>query len=183
MESVTFWMNQLKESQHEQAAQELWNRYLSDLLSLARRKMGRSGVGVADEEDVAAMAFMNLISGVRDDRFARLQDRTDLWQVLVMLTDRRVTDLRRRAGAERHGGKMQGHELPADLSAHEPSAEMALQLAEEYQQRLAQLGDDTLRQIAILKLQGYQNEEIRARLDTSLSSVERKLQLIRRIWK
>jgi DNA-directed RNA polymerase specialized sigma24 family protein len=47
---------------------------------------------------------------------------------------------------------------------------------------LGRLGDDTLRQVALLKLEGYENAEIAARLNCALRTVERKLNLIRALW-
>ena len=56
-------------------------------------------------------------------------------------------------------------------------------VAEEYVRRLADLGDETLRRIAELKLACYGNEEIRARLGCSLRIVTLRLELIRKIWR
>jgi DNA-directed RNA polymerase specialized sigma24 family protein len=43
--------------------------------------------------------------------------------------------------------------------------------------------DDGLRQIAVLKLEGRTNEEIASRIDRSPTTVERRLRLIRDMWK
>jgi DNA-directed RNA polymerase specialized sigma24 family protein len=47
---------------------------------------------------------------------------------------------------------------------------------------LGLLRDDVLRQIALLRIEGYQVEEIAATIGISTRSIERKLQLIRRAW-
>ncbi len=39
-----------------------------------------------------------------------------------------------------------------------------------------------LKEVAMSKVQGYTNEEIAQRLGCSLSTIERKLRLIREIW-
>ena len=44
------------------------------------------------------------------------------------------------------------------------------------------LDDDELRQIALDKLDGYSNEEIARRIGPGLSTVERRLRLIRKTW-
>ena len=98
--SVTNWIEQLKAGD-QQAAQNLWERYVQRLLELARRKLGHAPRRAADEDDVVQSAFANLFLGVREGRFPKLDDRQDLWQVLVLLTDRRVTDQLRRAGRRR----------------------------------------------------------------------------------
>jgi DNA-directed RNA polymerase specialized sigma24 family protein len=48
---------------------------------------------------------------------------------------------------------------------------------------LARLDDEELREIALLKLQGFTNEEIAARIGRALPTVERRLRLIRQTWK
>jgi DNA-directed RNA polymerase specialized sigma24 family protein len=70
----------------------------------------------------------------------------------------------------------------AEVVGDEPSPEFAAMVAEEFRLRLAGLKDDALRQVALMRMEGYANEEIGARLDISLRSVERKLEAIRKRW-
>jgi DNA-directed RNA polymerase specialized sigma24 family protein len=56
------------------------------------------------------------------------------------------------------------------------------QAAEECRRLLAELEDDKLRQIAQCKVEGFTNEEIGAKQGCALSTVERKLARIRRLW-
>ena len=55
-------------------------------------------------------------------------------------------------------------------------------LVEEYESRLASLTDPDLRRLVQDKLEGYSNEEIAARLDCSLRTVERRLWVVRGLW-
>ena len=55
-------------------------------------------------------------------------------------------------------------------------------VAEECRRRLDGLRDDSLRRIALLRMEGYTNEEIAERLGCGLRSVSRKIDLIRRTW-
>ena len=55
-------------------------------------------------------------------------------------------------------------------------------VAEEYRRLLDALGDENLRRIAVWKMEGYSNEEIRQRLGCSLRTVTLKLALIRTLW-
>jgi DNA-directed RNA polymerase specialized sigma24 family protein len=194
-QSVTVWLGQLQ-ARDSAAAQQLWQRYLERLLRLAGRKLGDLPRRVADEEDVVLSAFNDFLRGVEEERFARLDDREDLWQVLVMLTERKAIGLRRRVQAEkRGGGQVRGESvLEGDfamssaapgigqLAGCEPTPQFAAQVQEEYGHLFGLLADDTLRQIARGKLEGYTNAELAARLKLSLRAVERKLQLIRRQW-
>ena len=78
------------------AAQKLWERYLDRLVRLARRKLGGAPRRAADEEDVAIAAFANFYRGVEAGRFSKLDDRDDLWQLLIVLTERNAIDQIRR---------------------------------------------------------------------------------------
>jgi DNA-directed RNA polymerase specialized sigma24 family protein len=55
-------------------------------------------------------------------------------------------------------------------------------VAEACRRRLDGLADESLRQVALLKMEGYANEEVAARLGAGLRSVERKLMAIRKRW-
>jgi RNA polymerase sigma factor (sigma-70 family) len=183
MDSVTMWISRLKDSHREQAAERLWNRYLERLLQVARHKLGPGPKTTADEEDVAVTAFAEMLSGVRDDRFSQLNDRNDLWQVLIMLTERKAISQRRAEWAQKRGGSEPKQELPIDLEGPEPSPELAAELAEQFQQRLEELPDELERAVAIKRMQGFSNAEIAEALDVGVRTVERKLSLIRRTWR
>lgn len=183
MGSVTMWITHLRDSRYQEAAEVLWGRFMEDLHRVARRKLGPAPKTAADEEDVAVTAFAALLSGIRDDRFAQLHDRDDLWQLLIMLTERKAVSQRRAEWAQRRGGAGPKPELPSDVEAPEPTPEMAAELAEEFEQRLAELPDDVEREIAIRRMQGFSNAEIAEALGVGLRTVERKLGLIRRTWK
>jgi DNA-directed RNA polymerase specialized sigma24 family protein len=153
---------------------------------------------VNDEEDVATSAFQSLYQGVREGRFPRLDDRDDLWRLLVQLTACKAIDRHRAENRQkRAGGKVinEADMIAAGAGADdkvnsldriigaEPSPEFAVMVAEEYFRRLDELGEATLRRIAELKLACYSNEEIRQQLGCSLRTVTLKLELIRKKWR
>ena len=193
--SVTAWIAGLK-SGDSAAAGEIWMRYVDRLVRLARAKLGSSPRRVADEEDVALSAFNDFLQGIEDGRFARLDDRDDLWQVLVMLTERKAIAQRRREQAQkRGGGQVRGESVFAAADAgdsqrpglaqwadEEPTPAFAVQMTEEMRRALESLGDDVQREVALGKLAGYNNRELAERLGISLRAVERKLSIIRRKW-
>ncbi len=194
-QSVTVWLGQLRDGDSG-AAQQLWQRYVERLIRLAHRKLGDLPRRVADEEDVALAAFHDFLRGVEDGRFTRLNDRDDLWQVLVMLTERKAIGLRRQVQAEKRGDGQVIGESKLDmrcalstappgigqLAGCDPTPAFALQVQEEFSRLYGLLSDDTLRQIACGKLEGYTNKELADHLGLALRAVERKLQLIRRLW-
>jgi hypothetical protein len=55
-------------------------------------------------------------------------------------------------------------------------------VADECRLLLDGLRDDSLRQIALMRMEGYGNDEIAARLDCGRRTISRKLDLIRRCW-
>jgi RNA polymerase sigma factor (sigma-70 family) len=191
--SVTEWLENLKDGE-SQAAQKLWERYLHGLLRLARRKLGHRQLHIADEDDIVADVFVDFFRAAEAGQFAKLDDRHDLWQVLVMLTERKVIDqLRRERAAKRNAAQhvspeaadaAHGHvdqDNISQVSDGEPTPAFAAEAAEHLDILLLALPDD-LRVIATQKLEGYTNSEIATRLHTSLRSVERRLGLIRQIW-
>ena len=179
--SVTEWICQLQAGDSA-AAHRLWHRYVERLVHLACRKLGELPRRVADEDDVVNAAFNEFLRGVQDERFARLNDRTDLWQILVMLTERKAINLRKKANAQkRGGGKVRGESALREngaissatdgigrLPGREPTPEFAAQVRDEFRRLYALLADETLRQIARGKLVGHTNAELAARLKLSL---------------
>jgi DNA-directed RNA polymerase specialized sigma24 family protein len=191
--SVSRWLAQLKQDEAA-AVQHLWERYFRQLVALARRTLAVPPAA-ADEEDVALSAFDSFCRGVREGRFPRLEDRDDLWQLLVTLTRRKAFNLLKHEHRDKRGGGQVVHasalaggegDSVADAFARmvgdEPTPEFAAEVAEECRRLLDALPDAELRSVAVWKMEGYENTEIAARLGKSLATVERKLQLIRKTW-
>src|SRR5436190_7202927 len=101
--SVTRWVTALKAGD-DAAAQPLWERYHRQLVSLARRKLESSRRRGADEEDVVQNAFHSFFKGVAHGRFPQLNDRDNLWRLLVVITARKALDQLAHEHAQRRGG-------------------------------------------------------------------------------
>jgi RNA polymerase sigma factor (sigma-70 family) len=191
--SVTHWIHRLQDEEPA-AAQKLWERYYRRLVGLARKRLRTARRRVADEEDAVLAAFDSFFRGARQGRFPRLTDRDDLWRLLVVITARKAIDLRKRElRLKEGGGKVRGDSVFPDGSGSdeagfeqvvgpEPSPEFAAQVAEEYQRLLDMLPDEELRSIAMWRMESYTNEEIAARLECRVPTVERRLRLIRKHW-
>ncbi len=190
-DSVTNWLVALKEGD-SQAAGEIWNRYYARLVAVARRRLGSSPRRTVDEEDVALSAMDHFFRGVEDGRFPKLDDRDDLWQVLVMLVSRRTAAHQEKAlRQKRGGGAVRGESVWANesvvngidaIAGDETPPDMAAQLAESCQALLTALPEGELREIAVAKLDGFTNDEIAGRLGVQTRTVERKLRTIRELW-
>jgi DNA-directed RNA polymerase specialized sigma24 family protein len=189
--SVTRWIDPLKAGD-PLAAQKLWERYFQRLVGLARKKIRGARPRAADEEDVALSAFDSFCRGVEAGRFPHLDDRDNLWRLLVLLTARKAWHLVRDDARHKRGGKPIAladiPSLPEDeasllpLLSREPTPEFAAELAEEYRLLLDRLGDPKLEAIAVRKMEGYTNPEIAAELGCTLRTVERRLRIIRTCW-
>src|SRR5436305_12655413 len=102
-ESVTHWLGLLRGGDAA-AAQRLWERYFGRLVGLARTRLQGHPRRAADEEDVALSVFRCLCDGAAQGRFPRLDDRDDLWRLLVTLTERKAINLARDERRLKRGG-------------------------------------------------------------------------------
>jgi DNA-directed RNA polymerase specialized sigma24 family protein len=193
-QSVSHWLSLLQSDGDEAAAQQLWERYFHRLVGLARAKLQGQPRRVADEEDVAISAFASFCSAAEEGRFPRLADRHDLWRLLVTLTERKAYNMVRDERRQKRGGGVvlgeAGLFRPDDSSpqgleqfaGREPTPDFAAEVAEECRVLLGRLDNAELQAIAVWKMEGDTAPEIADRLGCALSTVERRLRLIRQIW-
>ena len=190
--SITRWFDSLQAGDRE-AAQGLWQRFASRLIGLARARLQAAPRRAADEEDAVLSAFDSFCRGAELGRYPQVQDRSDLWNLLVAITVRKVSDQVHHEKRQKRGGgavlceadlARRGDEAGAfeDLIGREPTPQLAAEMAEQCHRLLALLADDDLRSIALLKMEGYTNDEIAGKLDCVRSTVQRKLNLIRSRW-
>lgn len=192
--SITNLVQELQAGE-SQAAERLWDRCIFSLVKGARRHLRNFPRRAVDEQDVALAAFDAFLRGVEEDRFNKLENREDLWQVLAMLTERRAIAELRRERAQKRGGCDNRGESVFEQMGGDGSAASGIDQAGnrspalvetftlEVRESLEILEDELLQKIAILRLEGYTNKEIAKQLGIALRAVERKLQLIRQKWK
>lgn len=192
--SVTQWIHDLRNHDID-ATQKLWTRFVDRLVRIANRRLRNSKCRIADGEAIAADAFQDFFERGPDE-FGKLVNRNDLWQILVVITERRAIDaIRRESNQRRGGGKVfvngvfndgsdppQGHRIDS-LAASDNPPDIEMMLIEAFDERLALLESDLLRSIAIEKMHGSSNVEIAEAYNLSLRSVERKLAIIRDAWR
>ena len=191
--SVSRWIAALKQGDVA-AAQPLWERYYRRLVALARKKLRSANRGVADEEDVVQNAFQSFFRAVAEGRFPDLADRDGLWRLLVVFTANKAFkqlahENRKKRGGGTAAGPMGIYQITfgsdtalGQLVDAEPTPEFAAQVADECRRLLAALGDETLRQVALWKLEGFSNDEIADKLACSRRTIARKLEAIRILW-
>jgi DNA-directed RNA polymerase specialized sigma24 family protein len=142
-----------------------------------------------DEEDVVQNVFSTICRGATAGRFKNVKNRDELWWLLVAITRQNVADHFRREGALKRGaGRVHamsqldntGGGSPFDaMAADELTPDFLAMLDERFQYLLGMLRDDRLREVVILRLEGYTVAEIAAKFGIGIRAVERKLQLIR----
>jgi DNA-directed RNA polymerase specialized sigma24 family protein len=190
--SITHWLGKLKEGVGV-AAQPIWERYCHQLVLRARQRLTTAPNRVADEEDVALCAFTSFCRAVEQNRFPQLNDRDDLWQLLIVLCDRKAHDLVKSERRLRRGGgrvldeaalaDQVGEEFAlAEIAALEPTPEFSAQIADECRRLLGVLDNAELRWIALRKMEGFTVAEIAEQLGCVPRTIKRRLQVIRRIW-
>jgi len=188
---VTIWLNQLQD-QPDEAMNRLWQTYYKKLVGYARNKLRAMPRRSLDEEDIAVSAINSFFQAVQQDRFPKLNDREDLWKILLTITARKANHAIRDGKAlKRGGGSVRGESVfvvgsndggPGIALAPEPTEAFGELFANELVEQLDCLGEDRLREIATKKLEGYSNAEIATQLDCAVRTVERKLARIRKSW-
>ncbi len=171
----------------------LWEHFFERLVRQASREIARKPQRAKDEEDVAIEAMNSFFNGLKRGKFDEIQSRTDLWQVLVVITARKATRAYRDERTQkRGGGKVLGESVLRKhssegagrlehVAAVEPDQFVDLVFSEMLE-RLTELGDGTLRIVAKRKLEGFTIAEIAEELNVVPRTIDRKIQRIKSIW-
>lgn len=188
-DSVTLWV-ELARAGDADAQRALWERFFPDLVRLARLRLQGAPRRMADEEDVVLSVFQSFFRAAEENRFPDLRGRDDLWRLLSQMTYRKVIDLlrhdarkKRRTVGESALPRVNDPHSPgmAQLPDTAPTPLLEAMVADECRRLLGLLKPE-LQQIALLKLDGYSNQEIAKCQACSVATVERRLKLIREIW-
>lgn len=190
--SVTHWLSLLRAGD-PQAAEFIWDRYFSQILHLAHRQLLGLRDRSRDAEDVALSTLNALCHAASHGRLANVQDRHDLWRLLVTCALNRVRNLRLYENRLKRGGAHVTETVPLHDSlvtgtvTAEPTPEEAAQLADDLRHMMDRLDveDPThrLREVALLKLEGYTVEEIARRQKCARKTVALRLSVIRGLWR
>lgn len=191
-ESISIWLDEVKRG-NDEAARRLWERYFPLLVRLARKRLAGVPRRMEDEEDVALSAMDSFCRAADKGRFPHVNNRESLWRLLCRITHRKAVDLVRRSqrglgdakvcGESRLAGGADALEQPTPVRPEAIAADFATMLSAEVHGLLETLPDEELAAIAIAKMEGYTNKEIAARVGRAERTIERRLELIRKIWK
>ena len=177
--SVTLFFRDVCAGQPE-ALQPLWNFYFPRLMRLASRTLG-DGLRVSGPDDAVQSAFLAFWQQAEAGSLKGEFHRDNLWAMLSVITVRKAKKLIRRETAAMRGG----HLNRVGMDAADASSALASVTPQEFDihsEELLMLLDDSLREIAVLKLMGNTNQEIAVSRNCTERTVERKLQMIRLAW-
>jgi DNA-directed RNA polymerase specialized sigma24 family protein len=141
---------------------------------------------------VVLRAFNSFYARAKQGKFRQLEDSEDLWQLLLIITQRKAINRYKLAtryqklvaGESSAVGRSQSSAAGqlARRADSSPAPELVASFTDNCRHLLDLLGDDSLRSVALWKMEGYTNAEIAKKLDTATRTVERKLRSIRTIW-
>ncbi len=169
----------------EQAAGELFDRYVERLFALARSRFSAKLARRLDPEDVVQSVFRTFFRHTQDGRY-EFHQAGDLWRLLAAITVNKVrrqvkrhTAGKRTTDAEKSfGGQESLFGLPPEAVAREPSPDEACALIEELDQVVGRL-PELYRRIVDFRLQGRPVEEIAQQVGCSERTVHRASEVLK----
>jgi RNA polymerase sigma-70 factor (ECF subfamily) len=164
----------------EQAADELFRRYMDQLVGLARSRMTSRLSRRIDPEDVVQSAFRSFFVASRAGRF-ELRQGGDIWRLLVAITLNKLHDqVKRNSSGKRDSKRETALDSLTDLLlTHGPTPLDAMTLAEEVETLMRGLGKLD-RQVIELRLQGDTRAAIAEKTGRSVRTVTRILDRVKK---
>ncbi len=191
---VTLWIDQLR-AEDNSAAHNIWHHFVQRLQDSARRKLGSTTRRVYDEEDAAQSAFHSVCAGISAGRFPELNDRESLLHLLLVVTSRKISQRVRYDHRERRDVRRiindsifikSNENLPKvvdSVPSREPTPEFATEFVDVCESLFDSLDDQQLKDVALLRIEGFDDSEIAKKLGCSRRTVQRRLEVVRRHWK
>jgi len=168
----------------DDAADALFNRYVSRLISLAQSRLSSKLSRRIDPEDIVQSAYRSFFVRARDGKFD-FQENGDLWRLLAVITLNKLrqkveyhTAGKRRVDQEQSDRNSDHRGAAREAVTREPSPVEALAVIEEIEQLTRGL-DSVQRQIVQMRLQGHLIEEIAVEVSRSERTVRRVMDKVK----
>lgn len=156
-------------------AEELWNRYYQRVRGLARKQLGRPTEEPFDSQDIALSALNKLCEVVAEQPDA---EKDDFWPLLAKITVRKAKDYRQKENAQKRTGTRQS--IPLDQLESKTSQPVPdVIVKEQIQILLDSFVDPRVVKVAMMKIDGWDNQAISKSLDCNRRTVQRILLQIR----
>lgn len=170
-------------SGNNDAAKEVFDRYVERLLVLSKRRIGQRMNSRVDPEDVVQSVFRTFFTRMKDDQF-EIAAEDDLFKLLVRITTHKtLRQIAHHRAAKRDPNQEtpQGddtHEMLMQAMDAEPTPETIVTFMDQLEHFLGQLPPQE-RQILELRMEGRSTDEIAERLGTYDRKIRRVLERIR----
>lgn len=191
---LTALLVRIQNGRDDEACQELWDAVFDRVITVARKRLSSHHRRVVDEEDIALSAINSFLRAAETGRLRSYQHRDELWRVLFLITARKVLHRSTEQSAEKRGnGLVRGDSVFSTSDGINAGGidsfpdprhpdRFVDSLIGECRERVESLPDETLRTIALLRMEGFEVAEIAAQLDLAVATIKRKLARIRQIW-
>jgi RNA polymerase sigma-70 factor (ECF subfamily) len=167
----------------QDAARQLFDRYVDRLVALVRRRIGTRLARRVDPEDVVQSVFRTVFGRLREGQF-HIREQDDLCKLLMRVTVHKALRQVEFHGAEKRDmareapqGEKPLEQLMGVLD-REPRPEAVVAFVDELEQFLSQLGP-LERQVVELRLQGHGNEDVARQLGVIDRRVRRVVERVR----
>lgn len=167
----------------EGAAAELFNRYVSRLMGVARKRLGERMNSRLDPEDVVQSVFRTFFTRLKKDQFEIVQE-DDLSKLLVRITLHKTLRqiayhkaARRDPSAETVQGELSQQDI-LQVMTREPTPETVVTFIDQLDHFLGRLEPEEQAMLT-LRLQGSSTEEIAQQMNSYDRKVRRVLERVR----
>ncbi|MBW3539047.1 MAG: sigma-70 family RNA polymerase sigma factor [Planctomycetes bacterium] len=160
----------------EQAAREVFERYLSRLVALARSRLSEKLQQKVDAEDIVQSAFRSFFTRARSGEYT-IERSGELWSLLAAITRHKLLKKAEHFRQEKRDFRQDlplgtSSRFEADTFPEEPTVEEAVALSDELELLMSRL-DPRQREMLELRLQG-------ATIPAVAQSVHRSERTVRR---
>lgn len=168
---------------NQDAARQLVDRYIDRLVALARQRLSHRLGSRVDPEDVVQSVFRTFFGRVKAGQFS-INDQDDLCKLLVRITVHKVlrqVEFHQAAKRDSRQETEQGsrsQERLAELLDREPSPEATAAFIDQFTNFMSRMKEDE-RQVLEMRMQGYSNEEISAKLGIYDRKIRRIIERVR----
>jgi RNA polymerase sigma factor (sigma-70 family) len=176
------------------AQREFWDQFASKITRQARKNLSGVKRRESDEEDVAVDVLNSLFQRLADGRLGKPRSKAELWNLLLGMTNNKsIEEVRAKLAQKRGGGNVRGESAFGDVDGEEVGRgienaavddvdpQRAFEESQTLVELLDSLGDDQLRQIALLKMAGNSVDEIAQQLGCGSRTIQRRLSEMRKL--
>lgn len=166
------------------AIEKLWNVYIDRLCEIARVTLTKEAARASSDQSMIQSVFDSLQRRAQCGQLMPLSHEDGLWKYLLESINRRAaklsTDAQPTDTSEINSTTVPSHVQLSHQEAafKEPTADGI----QEILQKLDGIEGDITRNVVLLHLQSYTDQQISERLKISQRSVHRKIALVKKMW-